>query len=176
MFPRSLSDCIIERDDTRGEKARVLSLFLDRLSEVVHPDDVAIIKRFETYTAKLPLGARGEVFEVNVWWQPAITSDGRAGEGPLALFLHGHGHSCCVASWSAFFPALARVGFSILAIDAPGFGQSSGPAGQANLWRGRDAFLTTRLLEAFGCNPTRPATVFAQCMGGAMFLRALAER
>jgi len=63
----------------------------------------------------------------------------------------------------------------VLAVDAPCFGQSSGPTGQANLWRGDDAALLLRLLEAFGVGATSGrATCLAQCMGAGMFMRALA--
>ena len=91
--------------------------------------------------------------------------------------MHGHGHSCCVTSWIKFFAPLHAAGFNIIALDAPCFGRSGGSAresGQANLWRADDAALVIRLLRSFGVAPaSQRTTAFAQCMGGAMFLRAL---
>ena len=73
-----------------------------------------------------------------------------------------------------------RAGFDVLALSAPCFGRSAGSAretGQANLWRADDSELVVRVLRAFGVSESPGAakcTVLAQCMGAAMFLRALA--
>lgn len=174
MFPRSLPDCSVVRDAESSPKGAMVARFSEAVNRFLSTCE-GVYERFEPHTARVSLGARGEVFDVNVWHLPS-GDDGRAGRGPLALCMHGHGHCCSVASWAAFFPSLIRAGYSVVTIDAPGFGQSSGAAGQANLWRTRDAFLVIRLLEAFGCGPRRPATIFAQCMGGAMFLRAFSQR
>ena len=49
--------------------------------------------------------------------------------------------------WGRFFAPLHRAGFRVVALDAPCFGRSSGPTGQANLWRADDAELVMRVVK-----------------------------
>eukprot|EP00971_Amphidinium_carterae_P033936 667917-Amphidinium_carterae.1 len=64
-------------------------------------------------------------------------------------------------------------GYHILAFDAPGFGRSEGVAGQTKSWREWDADLILALLQCFRCDRKGCVTVFGECMGAAMFVRAL---
>ena len=73
----------------------------------------------------------------------------------VALCLHGHGACCGVGVWGRFFVPLHRAGFRVVALDAPCFGRSSGPTGQANLWRADDAELVLRLLRVRMSSLTR---------------------
>ena len=105
------------------------------------------------YIAKTKLGAKNTKFSVGILAieaPPSDTLQQQQQQPKVALCLHGHDSTCCVASWAAFFPALHAAGYHILALDAPCFGRSSGPTAQANLWRRDDAALVIRLLDAFG--------------------------
>lgn len=137
-------------------------------------DGDALLRRMQPYRARTALGAHGRVWDVHCWALPAAVN---ATTAPVALCMHGHGHSCCVTSWAAFFEPLHAAGFNIIALDAPCFGRSGGSereSGQANLWRADDTSLVLRLLSSFGVAPdSQRCAAFAQCMGGAMFLRAL---
>ncbi|MCG8456920.1 MAG: lysophospholipase [Holophagales bacterium] len=54
-------------------------------------------------------------------------------EGPAVLFLHGNGENLETLRYSGLFEELHRLGASVLAIDYPGYGRSSGRAGEAAL-------------------------------------------
>jgi len=140
-------------------------------------DDVVtdLMRRIQPHRAQTNLGARGREWDIHCWALSAASSAGA--DAPVALCMHGHGHSCCVTSWARFFKPLHDSGFHVLALDAPCFGRSGGTAdesGNARLWNLHDAQLVVRILQSFGVKPgSQRCTAFAQCMGAAMFLRAL---
>ena len=138
----------ITRDsgDIGAQKQTILHTFIARLN--VNQD---LLRTIETFTVKSTLGPRETKFEINVWTLPHPND-----AAPLALCMHGHGHTCCVASWARFWVPLHQAGFRVVAFDAPCFGQSSGPAGQANLFRTDDAELVIRIITSFGCSETSP--------------------
>jgi pimeloyl-ACP methyl ester carboxylesterase len=74
--------------------------------------------------------------------------------------------------WCTLFPSFRQT-HAILAIDFPCFGRSSGPSGQANLWRSSDSDLIHRLLSSLSCPPSS-VDALAQCMGAGALLRAIA--
>lgn len=138
---------------------------------------VDLLRRIQPHRAHTKLGARERDWEVHCWALPAA-SNAAGADAPVALCMHGHGHTCCVTSWAYFFKPLHDAGFHVIALDAPCFGRSGGnhprESGQANLWRVDDYKLVIRLLQCFRVAPgSQRCAVFAQCMGGAMFLRAL---
>lgn len=53
-----------------------------------------------------------------------------AGEGPPVLLLHGHPQTH--ATWHAIAPALVKAGFTVVAADLRGYGDSSKPGGGEN--------------------------------------------
>ena len=168
FVPRNTADLQIEPANGAADGALVTA-FAQRFV-----DGADIFKTFQPYTARTVLGAHGRLWNVNCWALPAAT---QRADGPIALCMHGHGHSCCLTAWARFFAPLHEAGFNVIALDAPTFGRSGGTpreSGQANLWRTDDAALVTRLLAAFGVGQdSQRVHAFAQCMGGAMFLRAL---
>jgi len=133
-----------------------------------HGGDVEGLEAVQAYTAVACLGQRQ--WRINVAAVPCPPS---LSTGKVALFMHGHGHSCCISSWGRFWAPMLRQGFHLLAFDAPGFGRSHGAACQTIAWRDWDADLVLMLLQAFGAQGRSRVTVFGQCMGGAMFFRAL---
>ena len=93
----------------------------------------------QPYTASTALAARDREWRVAFWALPAPAAAAADGGGisaggrrrrRIALCMHGHGHVCCVTSWARFWAPLHAAGFDIIALDAPCFGRSSGPAGQ----------------------------------------------
>eukprot|EP00428_Durinskia_dybowskii_P018816 CAMPEP_0170208234 /NCGR_PEP_ID=MMETSP0116_2-20130129/3700_1 /TAXON_ID=400756 /ORGANISM="Durinskia baltica, Strain CSIRO CS-38" /LENGTH=974 /DNA_ID=CAMNT_0010458703 /DNA_START=66 /DNA_END=2987 /DNA_ORIENTATION=+ len=164
FFPRNVPGFRVEL--AGGEDAKLTS---DLVADpAFHGGESHGLDAVQTYTAYAALGARE--WKVNVAAVPCPA--GRA-IGRVALFMHGHGHSCCISTWGRFWaPMLAR-GYHLLAFDAPGFGRSAGASGQTLPWRDADAELVLLLLRSFGMSGRGRTTVFGQCMGGAMFLRAL---
>lgn len=179
MVVRSSEVFHIAHDVSEAEQSK--RKILDSFVEALHcsEEDAALLRTIETFTAQTSLGPRQTTFSINIWHLPQLSihdsasSSSSLSSAPLILCMHGHGHGCCIASWARFWAPLHRAGYRVVAFDAPCFGQSSGPAGQANLFRADDAELVIRVITSFGCSETHPCTVFAQCMGGAMFLRAL---
>ena len=122
------------------------------------------------FTATTRLGAKQTTWSIKGLYVPCKTSSTNGAR--TLLCLHGHGSCCTALSWSNLFPHF-HDSHSIIAIDAPCFGRSSGPSGQANLWRIDDALLINRLLESFKTAPNS-VDVAAQCMGAGMTMRAFA--
>ena len=174
FFPRSSAQFAIE-PSARADDFDLVAAFAEALpTAAVVGADAETLRQIQPYRASTALGPHNRVWDIHFWALPAAVS---ASTAPVALCMHGHGHSCCVTSWAAFFGPLHDAGFNIIALDAPCFGRSGGAAresGQANLWRADDASLVLRLLQSFGiASHSQRTTAFAQCMGGAMFLRAL---
>ena len=97
---------------------------------VTAEDSAAALRQVRPYRARTPLGAHGRVWDVHCWALPAAAN---ADAAPVALCMHGHGHSCCVTSWAALFAPLHAAGFNVLAVDAPCFGRSGGSACESAL-------------------------------------------
>jgi pimeloyl-ACP methyl ester carboxylesterase len=172
--PRSSAQLAIE-PSARADDLDLVAAFAEALpTAAVVGADAETLRRIQPYRASTALGPHNRVWDIHCWALPAAVS---ASTAPVALCMHGHGHSCCVTSWAAFFGPLHDAGYNIIALDAPCFGRSGGASresGQANLWRADDASLVLRLLQSFGvASQSQRTTAFAQCMGGAMFLRAL---
>jgi hypothetical protein len=70
-------------------------------------DDRTGSPEWTRYIASTNLGAKGRVWEVSVL---AIETPTPKPGAPIVLCLHGHGSSCCAASWSQFFPAFTTAG------------------------------------------------------------------
>jgi hypothetical protein len=174
FVPHSTSDWAIEPSADPDDLALVAAFAEALPTAATVGADSATLGQIQPYRAHTTLGAHNRRWDVHCWALPAASG---ASTAPVALCMHGHGHSCCVTSWAAFFGPLHDAGFNVLALDAPCFGRSGGSAresGQANLWRVDDAALVLRLLRSFGVAPdSQRTTAFAQCMGGAMFLRAM---
>ena len=116
-------------------------------------DLTGLLRRIQPHRARTKLGAHGREWDIHCWALPAAPSAGADAAPPVALCMHGHGHSCCVTSWARFFKPLHDAGFHVLALDAPCFGRSGGTAdesGNARLWNLHDAELVVRLLQSFG--------------------------
>ncbi len=88
-----------------------------------------------------------------------------AGRGPLLLLLHGTGGS--VHSWAAMLPLLAAH-FTVLAVDLPGHGHTTGAAPQ-DLSLPRMAQALTGLLQALKLPP--PQAIVGHSAGAALALR-----
>lgn len=54
-------------------------------------------------------------------------------DGPAVLFLHGNGENLATLHWSGLFDQFHRLGASVLAIDYPGYGRSTGKPSEASL-------------------------------------------
>eukprot|EP00747_Dinoflagellata_sp_TGD_P184559 gnl/TRDRNA2_/TRDRNA2_40276_c0_seq1.p1 gnl/TRDRNA2_/TRDRNA2_40276_c0~~gnl/TRDRNA2_/TRDRNA2_40276_c0_seq1.p1 ORF type:complete len:910 (-),score=145.67 gnl/TRDRNA2_/TRDRNA2_40276_c0_seq1:115-2811(-) len=142
-----------------AEIARVLEL----------PADSPPAIQMKPHAALVSLGPTYE-------WRVNVRSHHTSGAERIALFMHGHGGNCNFALWSYFWPTLVSAGFHLLAFDSPGFGRSSGTTAQTMKWKQHDHELVLQLLRAFGAPAGKSAvTVFGQCMGGAMFLRAFCK-
>lgn len=107
-------------------------------------------------------------------WSLFVHAVRTPGAQRVALCMHGHGTNCNWACWARMWPALLEKGFHVLAFDCPGYGRSSGTTNQTTKWKQYDQDLALRLLQGWGVPMDGGCvTVFGQCMGGAMFLRAL---
>lgn len=90
-----------------------------------HGGDTEGLDAAAAYTAQARLGARD--WRVNV---VAVPCAPELASGRVALCMHGHGHCCCVSAWGRFWAPMLRMGYHVLAFDAPGFGRSSGASGR----------------------------------------------
>ncbi len=116
------------------------------------------------------LGPRSETFRIAGIFVPSQERNPRT-----VLCTHGHGDSCCMTAWSRLFASDLPPDVQVIAFDAPCFGRSSGPSGQANLWRMSDGDLVLSILSLFDATPGR-ISACAQCMGAAMILRAIHQQ
>jgi haloacetate dehalogenase len=79
--------------------------------------------------AESPFLAGFETFDLPT--ETGVTIHGaRSGAGPAVLLLHGHPHSS--ATWHAVAPGLVAAGYSVVATDLRGYGDSTRVAGGAN--------------------------------------------
>eukprot|EP00746_Dinoflagellata_sp_MGD_P127859 gnl/MRDRNA2_/MRDRNA2_62341_c0_seq1.p1 gnl/MRDRNA2_/MRDRNA2_62341_c0~~gnl/MRDRNA2_/MRDRNA2_62341_c0_seq1.p1 ORF type:complete len:896 (-),score=146.22 gnl/MRDRNA2_/MRDRNA2_62341_c0_seq1:85-2772(-) len=146
-------------------------LINERFSQAeAYPSDVqAVMLKCEPHAADVLLGT--------YQWRINMRAIHTPGAQRVALFMHGHGSNCNFALWAHLWPALIDAGFHLLAFDSPGFGRSSGTTAQTLKWKPFDQDLVLRVLDGFGIPPdSGSVTVFGQCMGGAMFLRAFCAR
>lgn len=91
-------------------------------------------------------------------------------DGPVILFLHGNGENLETLRLSGLFDGFRRLGVSVLAIDFPGYGRSSGKPSEASLIAaGRAGFES--LAECF---PTRPKFIAGWSLGAAVAIQTAA--
>ncbi len=85
------------------------------------------------------------------------------GEGPTVVLLHGRGHAAPM--WFSYLTVLAR-GRRVVAVDLPGFGQSTEPDGA--LRRGEDGvrFFTEPVEELLAGMKPGPVVVVGHSLGG----------
>jgi pimeloyl-ACP methyl ester carboxylesterase len=174
--PRSTATMKFKQQAVDSDDAELVEAFATTFG-AGDADLAGLLRRIQPHRARTKLGAHGREWDIHCWALPAAPSAGADAAPPVALCMHGHGHSCCVTSWARFFKPLHDAGFHVLALDAPCFGRSGGTAdesGNARLWNLHDAELVVRLLQSFGVKAgSQRCTAFAQCMGAAMFMRAL---
>jgi pimeloyl-ACP methyl ester carboxylesterase len=85
------------------------------------------------------------------------------GEGPPVVLLHGRGHAAPM--WFSYLTVLAR-GRRVLAMDLPGFGQSTAPEGQLRTGEDGVRFFTEPVEEVLlGLKPG-PVVVVGHSLGG----------
>lgn len=149
------------------------------------PGDLAVDQELQS-ASSLPEGAKAvaaswvplrAAVELGPYvWDVNVRLVQTPGANKLALCMHGHGGYCNLACWSPFWPSLVEQGYHILAFDSPGYGRSSGMTNQTIKWKQYDQDLVLRLLAGIGVPAgSGCVTVFGQCMGGAMFLRAFCK-
>ena len=88
-------------------------------------------------------------------------------DGPTVLFLHGNGENLETVRWSGLFDDFHRLGASVLAIDYPGYGRSTGKPGERALVASGLAGLRA-LDERF---PDRPIFLVGWSLGAAVAIR-----
>lgn len=133
------------------------------------PAAADVLSRAESWRGSLELGA--------YTWDVLVRAVRTPGATRVALCMHGHGPDCTSFSWLPFWPALVERGFHILTFDSPGYGRSSGTTNQTLKWKPYDQDLVLAILSGWGVPMEGGSvTVFGQCMGGAMFLRALGKQ
>ena len=91
-------------------------------------------------------------------------------DGPVMLFLHGNGENLETLRRVGLFEEFRRLGVSVLAIDYPGYGRSSGKPSEASLIAsGRAGF------EALAARfPTRPKFIAGWSLGAAVAVQTAA--
>ncbi|MBJ6759254.1 alpha/beta fold hydrolase [Myxococcaceae bacterium JPH2] len=89
------------------------------------------------------------------------------GEGPPVVFLHGRGHSATM--WFTFLTALAR-GHRVLAVDLPGFGQSTPPEATPRTAEDGLRFFTEPVEEGLGTLVEGPLALVGHSLGGLVAL------
>jgi alpha-beta hydrolase superfamily lysophospholipase len=73
----------------------------------------------------IPVAKDGEAQWIHAWWMPAeVNATGGAKDAPVMLYLHGARWNLTGSTWRT--QKWREAGFSILAIDYRGFGQSEG--------------------------------------------------
>jgi len=90
-----------------------------------------------------------------------------------ALFLHGFGPASTWAQWLKLALPIYNSGKTIIMVDFPGFGRSSGARIQTRPWRSCGPNLIFSILDSFKANSK--VTVVAQCGGAGFFLHALCK-
>lgn len=77
----------------------------------------------------------------------------RVGDGPPLLLIHGSAPGACsLVAWQRNIEPLAARGFTVHAVDQPGFGYSDDPPDDAMEFRVRHAFELVRRLDLEGCH------------------------
>ena len=85
-------------------------------------------------------------------------------DGPAVLFLHGNGENLETLRRVGLFEEFRRLGASVLAVDYPGYGRSSGKPSESGLIAGGRAGFQA-LAERF---PTRPKFIVGWSLGAAV--------
>ena len=109
FVPHSTSDWAIEPSADPDDLALVAAFAEALPTAAVVGADSATLRQIQPYRAHTTLGAHNRRWDVHCWAMPAAAG---ASTAPVALCMHGHGHSCCVTSWAAFF-ALGQVPMAI---------------------------------------------------------------
>lgn len=96
-----------------------------------------------------------------VGWLRERSGPGEA--GPAVLFFHGNGENLATLHWSGLFDEFHAAGASVLAIDYPGYGRSTGRPSEASLTAAGIAAFAA-LGERF---PDRPLYIAGWSLGAA---------
>ncbi|RKH50819.1 alpha/beta fold hydrolase [Corallococcus llansteffanensis] len=95
------------------------------------------------------------------------SADSGAGSGPTVVWLHGRGHSA--THWFPYLTVLAR-NHRVLALDLPGFGQSTAPDMRVRSAEDAVAFFTRPVEEVLGMLEPGPVAVVGHSLGGLVAL------
>ena len=90
------------------------------------PQEKAAMSGLQTHLVGTALGTRKWQVHLVSLASPVPLASTKKRKRPGLLCMHGHGGNCCVAEWSRLFLPMSMLGYDIIAMDAPGFGQSSG--------------------------------------------------
>ncbi len=125
---------------------------------------------------EIPVGAVSEPLEE--WSLTTSREDSIVGwlseleQGPVVLYLHGNGENLETLRFSGLFENLGGLGATVLAIDFPGYGRSTGdPGEEALVASGLAAF--DALVERF---PRRPLHIVGWSLGAAVAVQTAAAR
>jgi pimeloyl-ACP methyl ester carboxylesterase len=125
-------------------------------------DEAAMLQGLRTWKAKCILD--GEE------WDVPLYGIENPGSSSLAIFVHGFGRDRCAAFWAKFWFPVWSAGYSIIALDLPGHGQStSAPLPTRG---GQDGDLLRSVLHAFSAGRSAPATCFSDAGAASTFFRA----
>jgi hypothetical protein len=94
--------------------------------------------------------------------------------GKVAVCMHGFGWCQSGMVWSKMVEPLYRSGFSVVLVDLPGFGRSSGDNLQTRIWKHDGPEILLNIIN--GLEITVPVTVFGYCGGGATFMRTFSKQ
>lgn len=94
------------------------------------------------------------------------------GDGPVVLYLHGNGENLETLRMSGLFEELRRMGATVLAIDFPGYGRSTGEPGEEALVASGLAAVDA-LAERY---PQRPLFVVGWSLGAAVAVQTVVAR
>lgn len=95
------------------------------------------------------------------------------GPAPRARIVYFHGNGGNLSNWSPILSAIARRGYSILAVDYRGYGLSTGRPTERGLYRDVDATVTRAWTEA---EARLPLVYWGRSLGGAMAAYAATVR
>ena len=89
--------------------------------------------------------------------------------GKVAVCMHGFGWCQSGMVWSKMVEPLYNAGFSVVLVDLPGFGRSSGDNLQTRIWKNDGPEILSSIITALGI--TVPVSCIGYCGGGATFMR-----
>lgn len=134
-------------------------------SDFFSAEEKTLLDQMETFRLRVLLNRKPYEIHTNFIRNPDAIK--------TALFLHGFGLKSTWGQWCKTAKTVFDLGYHLLFVDFPGFGQSSGASHQTLQYKTMGASLIFSILDAFGAK--RNVTVVAQCGGAGFFLRALTQ-